>query len=89
MSEFECTPVEVNQEKHDGEEWKCVTVRKAKDGSKMKFSYKEAGDVGKGTFGTVRKVISQDGSMYALKRLEHDPRWGDTRYLSMCININD
>lgn len=74
MSEFECTPVEVCREKHNGEEWHNVTVRKAKDGNKVKLIYKEVGDVGKGTFGTVRKIVTQDGQTYALKRLEHDPR---------------
>ncbi|XP_022664387.1 cyclin-dependent kinase 12-like isoform X2 [Varroa destructor] len=75
MSEFECTPVEVCREKHNGEEWHNVTVRKAKDGNKVKLIYKEVGDVGKGTFGTVRKIVTQDGQTYALKRLEHDPRF--------------
>ncbi|OQR70986.1 glycogen synthase kinase-3 beta-like [Tropilaelaps mercedesae] len=75
MSEFECTPVEVNNEKREGEEWKVAIVRKAKDGSKVKLSFKEAGDVGKGTFGTVRKIVTIDGGTYALKKLEHDPRF--------------
>lgn len=74
MSELECTPVEVSREERDGEEWNLVTMRKANDGSKVRITYREVADVGKGTFGTVRKVVTIEGSTFALKRLDHDPR---------------
>ncbi|XP_022663059.1 glycogen synthase kinase-3 beta-like isoform X2 [Varroa jacobsoni] len=75
VSEFECTPVEVSREKRNGEEWNLVIMRKANDGAKVKMTYKEIADVGKGTFGTVRKMITFEGSTFALKCLEHDPRY--------------
>lgn len=74
MSEFECTPVEVSREERNGEEWHVACVKKATDGNKVRLIYREVGDVGKGTFGTVQKILTIEGSTYALKRLEHDPR---------------
>ncbi|OQR70122.1 glycogen synthase kinase-3 beta-like, partial [Tropilaelaps mercedesae] len=74
MSVFECTPVEISREEVEGETWNVVYVRKASDGGKVKIAYREVEDVGKGTFGTVRKVETIEGSTYALKRLDHDPR---------------
>lgn len=81
VSEFECTPVEVSREKRNGEEWNLVIMRKANDGAKVKMTYKEIADVGKGTFGTVRKMITFEGSTFALKCLEHDPRCHIDRHL--------
>lgn len=74
MSEFDCTPVEVSCEDRNGQEWRVACVRKASDGNKVRLTFRDVGDVGKGTFGTVQKIVTVEGSTYALKKLEHDPR---------------
>lgn len=75
MSEFNVTPVEQVSEIHDGERYFTVPVHKARKMQTSKFTFRVIGKIGKGTFGTVQKVITPEGEQYAMKEVEFDPRY--------------
>lgn len=75
MSEFNYTPVEEQSETRNGERWIVVPVHKAKKMQQCKLSYRVVADIGKGTFGTVKKIVTPDGEQYAMKQVEYDPRY--------------
>lgn len=87
MSEFDFTPVEEDIVYRDGEEWSVVTVLKAKKMTKCKFYFRVADDIGKGTFGMVRDIVTPDGEHYAMKQLEYDPRYKN-REVSIMRSLN-
>ncbi|XP_003748449.2 glycogen synthase kinase-3 beta-like [Galendromus occidentalis] len=75
MSEFDFTPVEREIETVDGQYWNVVVVNKARKMSKCKFRFRIAEDIGQGTFGTVKEIITPRGDHFAMKQLEYDPRY--------------